>query len=87
MASVQEIAELLEVGVFEVLQNADQYAPLQRKSKGLMQFASMMTGLIDAAEAPRLTSCSMSCSMSPATAGCSRPRGLPARPASKTSRS
>ncbi len=54
MASVQEIAELLEVGVFEVLQNADQYAPLQRKSKGLMQFASMMTGLIDAAEATPL---------------------------------
>ena len=54
MASVQEISELLEVGVFEVLQNADQYAPLQRKAKGLMQFASMMTGLIDAAAAAPL---------------------------------
>ncbi len=49
MSSVQEISELLEVGVFEVLKNADQYAPLQRKAKGLMQFAEMMNGLIESA--------------------------------------
>ena len=50
LASVQQIAELLEVGIFEVLLHAEQYAPLQRKAKGLMQFASMMQELIEAAE-------------------------------------
>ncbi|MEG1774252.1 MAG: 3'-5' exonuclease, partial [Oscillospiraceae bacterium] len=33
---------------FEVLSNAEQYAPLQKKAKPLMAFAAMMTGLMDA---------------------------------------
>ncbi len=49
MATAQEIAEVLGVSLFEVLQNAQEYAPLQRKAKPLMQFASMITGLMESA--------------------------------------
>lgn len=49
VTSAQEIAEVLGVGLFEVLQNAEEYAPLQRKSKPLMQFAAMMSGLMESA--------------------------------------
>ncbi|WMJ83430.1 ATP-dependent helicase [Oscillospiraceae bacterium LTW-04] len=49
VTSAQEIADVLGVGLFEVLQNAEEYAPLQRKSKPLMQFAAMMSGLMESA--------------------------------------
>ncbi|MFV0497937.1 MAG: ATP-dependent helicase [Candidatus Fimivivens sp.] len=50
LTSAQEIAEVLGVGLFEVLQNAEEYAPLQRKGKALMQFAAMIVDLIETAD-------------------------------------
>ncbi len=47
VATAQEIADVLGTSLFEVLQNAEGYAPLQRKSKPLMQFAAMMSGLME----------------------------------------
>lgn len=47
MSTAQEIADVLGTSLFEVLQNAEEYAPLQRKAKPLMQFAVMMSGLME----------------------------------------
>lgn len=49
MSTAQEIAEVVGVGLFEVLKNAVEYAPLQRKAKPLMDFSAMMTGLVESA--------------------------------------
>ncbi len=49
VTTAQEIADVLGVSFFEVLQNAEEYAPLQRKAKPLMQFAAMMSGLMESA--------------------------------------
>lgn len=49
VATAQEIADVLGVSLFEVLQNAEEYAPLQRKAKPLLQFAAMMCGLMESA--------------------------------------
>ena len=50
MTSAQEIAEVLGLSVFEVLQNAAEYAPLQRKAAPLTAFANMMADLAEQAE-------------------------------------
>ncbi|HWP50189.1 MAG TPA: UvrD-helicase domain-containing protein [Clostridia bacterium] len=47
VTSAQEIADVLGCGLFEVLQNAEEYAPLQRKAKPLTQFATMMNELME----------------------------------------
>lgn len=47
VATAQEVAGVLGIGLYEVLKTADQYAPLQRKAKPLMEFAGMMAGLTD----------------------------------------
>lgn len=49
VAAVGEIAAGLGISMFEVLQNADSYAQIQRKSKPLLDFARVITELIDAA--------------------------------------
>lgn len=54
VAAAAEIAEVLGTSVFDVLATADQYAPLQRKAKSLMEFAAMITDLIEAAEVSTL---------------------------------
>lgn len=49
VTSAQEIADVLGISLFEVLQNAESYAPLQRKAKPLMQFSAMMNNLMESA--------------------------------------
>jgi DNA helicase-2/ATP-dependent DNA helicase PcrA len=46
--AAREIGSMLGISLFEVLCTADQYAPLQRKSKPLLEFAGMMKELMDA---------------------------------------
>lgn len=47
VAAVQEIADGLGESVFTILETADQYAALGRKSADLMAFARMMNGVAD----------------------------------------
>jgi len=49
MQSAGEIAQVLGLGLFEVIAHAEDYAPLSKKAKPLMQFASMMQQLMDSA--------------------------------------
>lgn len=49
IAQASEIAVQLGESVFEVIQHADEYEPLKRTSPKLLQFASTMQELIDAA--------------------------------------
>ncbi|MBP1556687.1 MAG: UvrD-helicase domain-containing protein, partial [Oscillospiraceae bacterium] len=49
MASVEEISQVLGVSIFEVISHAEDYAPIAKKAKPLMQFASMMQELMDSA--------------------------------------
>lgn len=46
----EEIASMLELPLFEVLKHADEYQPLAKKSKALIEFAQMIEGLSDLAE-------------------------------------
>jgi len=48
VATSKEIADMLNISLFEVLCTADQYAPLQRKSAPLLAFAAFMKELMDA---------------------------------------
>ncbi len=46
----ENIANTLGISLYEVLQTADQYAPIQKKSKPLMAFAKLMDDLIEYSE-------------------------------------
>ena len=46
----QEIAEMLKLPLFEVISHADEYEPLAKKSKHLLDFAQMIDELTDIAE-------------------------------------
>ncbi len=50
MTAAAEIADTLGITVFDVIAEADQYAPLSKKSGALLDFARMMQDLMDAAE-------------------------------------
>ena len=45
IATVEEISNVLEVEIFEVIREADKYAPLSKKSGSLLKFASVMDSL------------------------------------------
>ena len=45
VAAAEEISRTLGVSLFEVMETADQYQPLSRKSAALMEFAKMIRGL------------------------------------------
>ncbi len=47
MTSVEEISQVLGVSAFEVISHAEEYAPIAKKAKPLMQFAAMMQELMD----------------------------------------
>lgn len=47
MTSVEEISQVLGVSVFDVIAHAEDYAPIAKKAKPLMQFAAMMQELMD----------------------------------------
>ncbi len=51
VAAAREIAAMLGISVFEVLCTADRYAPLQRKTKPLLEFSHMMKELAEASAA------------------------------------
>ena len=46
LATCEEIAAQLDVGLFEVMAESDQYAPLSKKSRPLLEFARMMQELM-----------------------------------------
>ena len=50
MAAAGEIADTLGITVFDVIAEADQYAPLSKKAGALLEFARMMQELMDAAD-------------------------------------
>ncbi len=47
VAAAEEIAAMLGIPLFEVFSAADQYAPLSRKAKPLMEFAHTLSSLAD----------------------------------------
>ncbi len=47
VALCQQIGETLEISMFEVMATADQYAPLSKKAKPVLEFAGMMKELMD----------------------------------------
>ncbi|MBQ2751797.1 MAG: UvrD-helicase domain-containing protein [Oscillospiraceae bacterium] len=49
MQTAEEISQVLGMGLFDVIAHAEDYAPLSKKAKPLMQFASMMQQLMDSA--------------------------------------
>ena len=49
MQTAEEIAQVLGVSLFEVIAHAEHYAPLSKKAKPLMSFASMIQQLMDSA--------------------------------------
>lgn len=46
----EEIANMLNIPLFEVLKNSDQYAPLAKKSKVLKEFIDIIEHILEAAE-------------------------------------
>ena len=50
VAAAMEIADTLGLSLFEVFLTADQYAPLSKKAKTLVEFAAMMRGVADGQE-------------------------------------
>jgi len=49
-ATAREIAQMLGISLFEVLETAEQYAPLQKKARPLMKFSAMMRNLMEVSE-------------------------------------
>lgn len=54
MDKAQEIADMLGVPLFEVLANAQDYQPLAKKSRQLMEFAQMIEQLGQVAQSGNL---------------------------------
>ncbi|WP_312645211.1 UvrD-helicase domain-containing protein [Hydrogenoanaerobacterium sp.] len=50
VAAVEEIAQNLGISMFEVIANADSYAPIQKKAKPLQEFAQMILELTELAQ-------------------------------------
>lgn len=50
VAAAQEIADGLEIGLFDVIKTADQFPRLSRSAKKMLEFAQMMQDFIDEAD-------------------------------------
>lgn len=55
LAAAQEIADGLEIGLFDVIKSADQFPKLSRSAKKMMEFASMIENFIEESDSIELS--------------------------------